>query len=291
MEARPLLVIVGPTASGKTALAINIAKERGGEVISADSRAIYMGMDIGAAKPTMAERGGVPHWGFDLVEPGGRFTAADFKQYAITKINEVRSRGNIPLLVGGTGLYVDAVIFDYDFPVQADPAERDRWDAQPLDELYKYCLKNNIKLPENYKNKRYVVNAIIRNGHNLKRRFSPVEDTIVVGIATPTDVLRTRINARIEQIFADGVIDEANALGSRYGWDNDSMKANIYPLVRQYLNGELTLEEAKRLASIKDWHLAKRQLTWLRRNEHIKWLPVDDAYTYITRMLDNLNNL
>ena len=115
----PVIVIVGATASGKTGAAIAIAKKIGGEIISADSRTIYKYMDIGTAKPSMVERNGVPHFGFDLVEPNGRFTVADFKQYAEQKIYEIRQRGRVPIVVGGTGLYVDALVFNYQFDGKA----------------------------------------------------------------------------------------------------------------------------------------------------------------------------
>ena len=109
----PLIVIVGPTASGKTSLAIKLAKKFGGEIICADSRTVYRDMDIGTAKPTLVERQEVAHWGLDLVEPGQLFSAADFKEYATKRIAEIRDRGNIPFLVGGTGLYIDGVIFNF----------------------------------------------------------------------------------------------------------------------------------------------------------------------------------
>ena len=112
---RKALVIVGPTGSGKTGMAIDVALELGGEVISADCRAIYRGMDIGTAKPTAEEMRGVPHFGIDLVDPGERFTAADFKEYGLARAAEIRARGKLPIIVGGTGLYVDGLIFDYHF--------------------------------------------------------------------------------------------------------------------------------------------------------------------------------
>src|SRR5215216_6778680 len=115
MEAKPLITIVGPTASGKTSLAVELAEQFGGEIICADSRTVYRGMDIGTAKPSKADQKRVPHWGIDLVDPDQKFSAADFKVYANQKIKEIRARGHIPFLVGGTGLYVDAVIFDYQF--------------------------------------------------------------------------------------------------------------------------------------------------------------------------------
>ena len=110
-----ILVILGPTGSGKTGVSIEVAKAIGGEIISADSRAIYKGMDIGTAKPTLQEQQGIPHYGIDLVEPGERFTVADWKEFAKSKIAEIKSRGKVPIIVGGTGLYIDALIYDYQF--------------------------------------------------------------------------------------------------------------------------------------------------------------------------------
>jgi tRNA dimethylallyltransferase len=147
MEA-PLIVIVGPTASGKSALAMQLAERFGGEIICADSRTVYKGMDIGTAKPSAEDQARVPHHGLDLVEPGERFSAVDFKNYATQTIADIRARGKIPFLVGGTGLYVDAVIFDYHFG-QADPELRAKLEALSLEELHEYCRNNNIKLPEN----------------------------------------------------------------------------------------------------------------------------------------------
>src|SRR5664279_14928 len=135
----PLVVITGPTASGKTGLAIELAHQFGGEIICADSRTIYRGMDIGTAKPTPVERLLVPHWGLDLVDPGEYFSVADFKKYADQKIIEIRARGRIPFLVGGTGLYIDAVIYDYRFGPPANADLRSRLEKLTIDELYAYC--------------------------------------------------------------------------------------------------------------------------------------------------------
>ena len=290
MATLPLIVIVGPTASGKTGLAIKLANNLGGEVISADSRAIYKGMDIGSAKPTLEEMSGVQHWGFDLVEPGERFTVADFQEYAHTKIAEIRSRGKLPILAGGTGLYVDAVLFDYRFPPQASGEERSKWENMSLEQLHQYCAENNIDLPQNHMNKRYVVNSILHKGYALKRRDVIIDNTIVVGITTERDVLRSRIRARGEAMIESGVIDEARNLSKQYGWDNEAMKGNIYPLAKQYIQGGIGKGELIEQYATKDWRLAKRQLTWFKRNEYIKWLSVDDAYTYIAHELPRLSN-
>jgi tRNA dimethylallyltransferase len=288
--ALPLLVICGPTASGKTGLAIRLAKEFNGEVISADSRAIYRDLNIGTAKPDLEERQGIPHWGIDIVAPGEPFSAADFKAYALQKIEEIKGRGHIPILVGGTGLYVDGIVFDYTFPERPDAAERVKLETWTLEELHSYCYENNIDLPENAKNKRYVINTILRQDSSPSRRSAPIENCIIVGIATDKDVLQSRIEQRAERLTGAEVRKEAERASAKYGWNNEAMTANIYPLMKRYIEGGMSLNELRRTFIVLDWHLAKRQLTWLRRNEYIKWLSLDEAYTYCARALANLNN-
>lgn len=277
----PLIVIVGPTASGKTSLAIKIAKMHRGEVICADSRTIYAGMDIGTAKPTLQEREGVSHWGLDLVEPDERFTAADFQRYARDKIREIRARGNVPIIVGGTGLYVDSVLFSYEFGDKVDEKKRRQLEALSIEDLKTYCINNNIKLPENHQNKRYVIRAIEQEGVNDRRKKDLLPNTVVVGISTDRALLRTRIAYRIEQMLHNGVVEEAKILGKKYGWDTPAMTGNIYSLVKQYTSGQLSLQELQYKAEVRDWHLAKRQLTWSRRNPAIQWHSQDAAYRYL----------
>lgn len=281
----PLVVIVGPTASGKTALAVELAEQFGGEIICADSRTVYKYMDIGTAKPTAEERKRVPHHGVDLVEPGERFSAADFKAYAQQAIGEIRNRGNVPFLVGGTGLYVDAVVYDYEFGSLADSEFRRQLESMTLEELHDYSLKNNIKLPENKHNKRYVIRAIEQRSINNKRRSSPVDNTIIVGIATSMNTLMKRITQRSEHLFDNGMVEEAITLGKRFGWNSEAMTGNIYPLVRQYLSGEITDAELRQRFIVADRQLAKRQLTWLRRRPYTLWMLLDDAKKYISHRL------
>ena len=283
----PLVVIVGPTASGKTSLALEVAKEFGGEIICADSRTVYKGMDIGTAKPTGEERSKVPHWGLDLVEPGERFTAADFKRYTNQKIDEIRSRGHIPFLVGGTGLYVDAIIFDYQFGTQANEVLRSQLQELTVEQLHEYCDKNNIPLPENKSNKRYVIRAIERNGGAIRRNTVPMRSSIIVGIATDRVALRKRIEARTEHLFENGVVEEATKLGEIYDWNSEAMTGNIYPLVHLYLENKISYEEMKEKITTLDWRLAKRQLTWLKRNPYIKWLSLSEAKGYLAQQLAN----
>ena len=281
----PLIVIAGPTASGKSALVIELAQQCDGEIICADSRTIYKYMDIGTAKPSAAEQALVPHWGLDLVEPGEPFSAANFKHYAEQKIDEIRARGHVPFLVGGTGLYIDAIILDYQFGQPADAKRRAELEQMSIQDLQKYCIENNINLPENDKNKRYLVRAVEQHGINTTRRDTTIDNTIVVGIATDNDVLRERIKARAEHLFETGMVEEAIMLGKKYGWNSEAMTGNIYKLVRQFLDGELTENELKEKNQTADWRLAKRQITWLKRNKFIHWLSLNEARTFIENSL------
>lgn len=281
----PLIVIAGPTASGKTALAIKLAQEFNGEVICADSRTIYKDMDIGTAKPSQQEQALVPHWGLDLVEPGETFSAANFKAYATNKIADIRRRGRVPFIVGGTGLYIDAVVYDYKFGPPADRKVRQKLEQMSLERLHEYCEKNNVKLPENKLNKRYVVRAIEQKGISTRRKAEPIDNTVVVAITTDRDTLRTRIEHRAEQLLTNGVVEEAKLLGKKYGWDSEAMTGNIYPLIKKYIDGELSESELQQKFIVSDWRLAKRQLTWLRRSEHITWLSLAEAEHFLAQNL------
>ncbi len=239
-----ILTIIGPTGSGKTGLAIDVAlelsKRRGilmpdcaCEVISADSRAIYKGLDIGTAKPTTEEMRGVPHFGIDLVGPGERFTVADFKEYTEQKIAEIRGRGHLPIIAGGTGLYVDAVVYDYSFSEDAKKSYSDR--------------------------------------EQMSEQF------LVIGIDWSRDELRKRLRLRAEQFFDQDIEGEYAWAAAHYDANSQAMKSNIYPIIHEMIEGKISREEAVEKFVLDDWHLAKRQLTWFKRNPNIVWLPLDVA--------------
>ena len=245
------LIILGPTGSGKTGVSIKIAKTVGGEIISADSRAIYKGMDIGTAKPSLEEQSGVPHFGLDLVVPGERFTVADWKAYAEQKITEITSRGHLPIIVGGTGLYIDALIYDYHF---RGPTGNKIGDIEQ-----KTCSD----------------------------RTEVKGDYLIIGVKTETEALRERLRARIDEMFCPELYNEVKKLVQTYGWGSSAMKSDIYEYAWKYLNGELTLDQAKELCFYEDWHLAKRQLTWFKRNQNILWLELTQIYPFVIKYIQN----
>lgn len=252
------IVILGPTASGKTGAAISIALDivrkaalmggewcglKGAEIIAADSRTIYRGMDLGTAKPSLEEQQGIPHWGLDLVEPGERFTVADWKAYAERKIEEIRTRGNLPIVVGGTGLYIDALVYGYEFSAMA----------------------KNTQM-----NRRQV-------GTNF----------VLIGVQTEPEELRERIAKRVDKMFTQELLGETKKLVQKYGWDSQAMKSNIYQFAWGYLQGEYTLEKAKELNMFDDWHLARRQRTWFKRNKEIIWLPLAEIEDYVIKCIQD----
>ena len=245
------IIILGPTGSGKTGVSIEIAKVIDGEIISADSRAIYKGMDIGTAKPTTEEMDGVPHYGIDIVEPGERFTVADWKQYAEAKIADIKARGKVPIIAGGTGLYIDALIYDYHFKGPTG--------AKIGDFEQKSCSD----------------------------RTEVKGDFLIIGIKWPTEVLRERLKKRIDIMFSPELYAETEKLVQTYGWGSQAMKSDIYEYAYKYLEGELTLGEAKEQCFYEDWHLAKRQMTWFKRNKQIIWLNLEEIYPFVLKYIHN----
>lgn len=283
MTNKKVIIITGPTASGKTSLAIKIAKEFNGEIISADSRAIYKDIDIASAKPTIQEREGIPHWGIDIVNPDEIFTAYDFKKYAYCKINDIISRKKLPILVGGTGLYIDAVMRNYEFGNEPNYELREELNKKNIQELQKYCKKNNIPEPENKKNKRYLIRSIESNLNNVDKKTTlPVEyDFISVGVHTDRDVLRKRIKSRVATMIRDGVVKEFIANSNKYNMDSEGMKSNAYRIIEEYLKGTIKKEDLEQKISTSDWRLAKRQMTFMKRNQDIIWLDLENAEQYI----------
>ncbi|HEX6258269.1 MAG TPA: tRNA (adenosine(37)-N6)-dimethylallyltransferase MiaA [Candidatus Saccharimonadales bacterium] len=284
---QPLVAIVGPTGSGKTELSVKLAQHYNGEIICADSRTIYRGLDIGTAKPSQSERARVPHHMIDVVGPGESFTVVDFQRQATALIKDIRLRGKIPFMVGGSGLYIDSVLFDYKFTSHKPQTLTPDLLTKTVGELKDYCIDNNIELPENDRNKRYLIRAIQQKGVNRQRRSKPIEHTIVVGIATNKESLIARLRLRLNKIFTNKVVEETAIFGQRYGWNSEAMKGNVYRVAKQFIDGELTLEQAKEKALTLDWQLAKKQLTWLRRNPFIQWYSIEDAEKYISQLLEH----
>ena len=246
-----VIVILGPTGSGKTGVSIMVAKAIGGEIISADSRAIYKGMDIGTAKPSKEEMDGVPHYGLDLVGPGERFTVADWKAYAEEKIDEIKARGKVPMIVGGTGLYIDALVYDYHFKGPT---------GEKIGDIEQKSCSDRTEIKGDY---------------------------LLVGIKWEAPELRKRLEQRIEKMFSEELYDETKELVAKYGWGSQAMKSDIYEYAYKYLNGEMSLNEAKKKCFYEDWHLAKRQMTWFKRNLEIIWLKLEEVYPFVLKCIQD----
>lgn len=233
-----VLFIVGPTASGKSALALETAKRFNGEIICADSRTVYKGLDIGTAKPTTEDRRTVPHHLLDVVSPAETFTAADFKQLAEAAIDDVLARGKLPIVVGGSGLYIDAVLFDYQFSETSEARDP--------------------------RNPRHLAADVPRKQKGMRK------DAIIVGLDVDRGELRRRIAARVEDMVEAGFIEEV--IGAREAYPGSkALDAPGYKAFVQYLDDKIDLQTAKELFVRNDAQLAKRQMTWFRRNHDIYW--------------------
>ncbi len=273
---QPIIVIVGQTASGKSALSMRAAELFNGEIICADSRTVYKDMDLGTAKPTVEDRYRVPHHGLDLIEPTEYFSAAAFKRYANQAVLDIRSRNHIPFIVGGTGLYVDGFVYDFDFAEQADRSLRAELEALSLDDLQVRATELGITETDiDFKNHRHLSRAVERGGVTISRQPKP-QNVLLLGIQLEREVLLERIAQRVDTMFDNGFTDEVQKLINSYGTDAPGLLAPGYKAVSQYLAGQITLDEAKELFIRSDKYLAKRQLTWFKRNKDIIWVQSEE---------------
>lgn len=282
-----LLVIVGETASGKTALAIDLAERFNGEIIAADSRTVYKDMDIGTAKPTAEEQKRVRHHLIDVVTPDQTFTAGEFQRRAKAAIEDITARSKLPIMVGGTGLYIDSVLYDFTFRPVADPKVRRGLEAMDVTHLQQLLEERGIDPPTDPQNKRHVIRTLETEGQPSQRQ--PLRsDTLIIGLKLDREMLKQRITQRVEDMVAAGLVNELKSLAEQYGWDTPALQTPGYKAFRQYLDGKLTLEEAKALFVRSDLQLAKRQRTWFKRNDSIQWL--DDPRKAVDLATTFLNN-
>jgi len=280
MDSPAALAIVGPTGSGKTALSIEVARRLGGEVISMDSRSVYRGMDVGTAKPTLEERAGIPHHGIDLVEPSSRFSAAEWARYARRLISEIRSRGSVPMLVGGTGFFLRALTHPIFREPEMDPDARLRLarGLEPLDdaELHRWLSvldPESAARLETWGGRQRLLRALevpLLTGRSLTwwhANSPPEEEPVPVlpfVLEVPRELLYERIDRRVDEMVADGLIEEVRALVERYGEDAPGLNAHAYIELFPYFRGERSLQEALDLARRNTRAYTRRQLTWFR---------------------------
>lgn len=271
-----VIAIVGPTASGKTKMAIDLAKEVGGEIISADSRYVYKGFDIASAKPTMEERQGIPHYLIDIVEPEVDYSVADFYDDARDKIFEIINRGNVPIVAGGTGLYFRVLLETYDLPrVEADPRLREELDSREKEDL---LAELRVLDPVGYEkikdaNKRRIVRALEVSkilGVPFSEASAEKKPEFDVEWKMPfiesREVLYDRINRRVDLMVEQGIVEETKKLLEKHGRIKNFVCTIGYQEILTYLDGEASFEEALNKLKQHSRNYAKRQLTWFRKN-------------------------
>jgi tRNA dimethylallyltransferase len=285
----PLLVIVGETASGKSSLAMELARELNGELICADSWTVYKDFDIGTAKPSAVERAIIPHHMLDVADARGGFNAVVFQQMAQVAIDGIHARGHLPILVGGTGLYIDSIIYHYQFLPATPPDLRAELNELSLDELITRAEDDGLAVEHiDIRNKRRVIRLIENNGQ-LPTKKPLRAKTLVLGLQTPRDDLDARIAARVDAMLAAGLEAEVRQLATEYGWEAEPMKGIGYKEWKSYIEGTQDLEATRQKIIKNTKDLAKRQRTWFKRNKSIHWLdnrgPLSDIVDLITTHL------
>lgn len=284
----PLVVIVGQTASGKSALGMQLAQKFDGEIICADARTVYRGMDIGTAKPTKKNRATARHHMLDIAAPDKQFTAAEFKKRANNIIHDIHKRNKLPIMVGGTGLYIDSVIFDYKFPPKGDTTLRGELAKLSVEALQEEVLKREIELPLNERNPRHLIRAI-ETGGVATARSELRSNTLVIGLQLAREELHQRISQRVDEMVQAGFEDEVRDLLEKYGYGAEALQAPGYKAFAEYIAGHISSEEARALFIRNDMQLAKRQRTWFKRNKSIHWLSdpkqaVDIVTTFLNKL-------
>ena len=271
-----VIAVVGPTASGKTSFAVDLAQKIDGEIISADSRLVYKGFDIGTAKPTLEERKGIPHYMIDIVDPEVDYSAGLYAAEAKKIINDIHSRGKIPIVAGGTGLYINILLMNYDLPkVEPDYDLREKLRKEP--DLHKILLELDEEtantIDKNDRKKLIRAIEIVKlTGKPVPRKIKNSEYEVEwIGLNFPRDVLYDRINRRVDEMLENGLLDETKSLLEKHGRINNLLYTIGYQEMIQYLDGLLTLDEAVDKLKQNTRRYAKRQLTWFRKNPEIKW--------------------
>lgn len=262
--AKSLVVIVGETGSGKSALALSLAEKLNGEIICADSWTVRREVDIGTAKPTAEERARVPHHLLDVVEPCADFTAAVFKSLALKAIDDINRRNKLPIMVGGTGLYIDGVIFDYGFLPAGDRKERKVLNELSAQQLTEKAQAAGLSLENiDTRNKRRLIRLLENNGKQ-PTRASLRPNTLLLGLKVPRDELKQRIENRTDAMLAAGLQQETKQLSETYGWGCEAMKGIGYREWQDYFAGTQNLAETRVRIIKSTLDLAKRQRTWFK---------------------------
>lgn len=286
----PLVVILGPTAVGKTAYAVYAARALDGEIVGADSRQIYAGMDIGTAKPSPEDRAAVPHHLIDVVLPDHTLTLAEYQRMAYAAIAAIHARGRLPLLVGGTGQYISAVIEGWGVPeVPPQPELRAELEAFAA-EQGEQALHDWLAVVDpvaaariDARNVRRVIRALevgIITGQpisKLQAKHPPPYRVLLVGLTMDREALYARVDARIDQMMAGGLLDEARVLGATYGWETSALSGLGYAQLGAHLRGECSLEAAVEAIRRETRAFVRRQYTWFRAMKDVRWFDVAET--------------
>ena len=301
-----VIVICGPTASGKTALSIELAKKVNGEIVSCDSMQIYKDMDIGTAKPTKDEMQGIEHHLIDYVSPDARYSVADYKKDAKKEIKEIIEKGKTPIIVGGTGLYIDSLIYEIEYPnIEFDEKYRkdleERAEKEGLQALYEEAKKiDEIAMkkisPNDQKRILRVLEIYNATGKNkteqeLESRKNDVEyDYHVYALNWDRDLLYERINKRVDLMIKQGLVEEVKMIYKKYNKFPTAMQGLGYKEIAQYIEGKTSKEDAIEKIKMETRRYAKRQITWFKKNKQTIWLNgQENIQNNIKIILEGLN--
>ncbi|MCY4010819.1 MAG: tRNA (adenosine(37)-N6)-dimethylallyltransferase MiaA [Candidatus Saccharibacteria bacterium] len=282
-----LLAIVGQTATGKTALSLRVAQSIPSEIIAGDSKTIYKTLDIGTAKPSKSDQKLVKHHLIDVVEPNETFNVYQFQTLASRAIQQIHGQSKLPILVGGSGLYMDSILNDYQFE-GGEVSEQDRQALNQLTtpQLQQRIQKLNLTMPENNQNRRYLLRTLER-GQVQQTSLNRRANTLIIGLHLNREVLSQRIQLRLTEMLNQGVLEEVQRVLQMPEVQPEVLTSNIYRAFKPYFEQKITFQEACSDFIRRDLTLAKKQWTWFKRYPDISWFESSDlAYNYIVRQLN-----
>lgn len=306
MDKPKVIVICGPTASGKTKLSIELAKQINGEIISCDSMQVYKDMNIGTAKPTTEEMQGIKHYLIDYVSPTKRYSVSDYKKDAKKAINEIIAKNKVPIIVGGTGLYIDSLIYEIEYPeIEFDEQYRNKLekeveekgllelyekakeiDSEAIQKISKTDKKRILRILEIYHSTGKTKTELEKQS----RQKEPEFEYHVYALSWDRDILYQRINKRVDMMIEQGLIQEVEEITKKYKTFPTAMQGLGYKEVVEYLDGKITKEEMIEKIKQETRRYAKRQLTWFRKNKQTIWLDaMQDIQNNINIILEGMN--
>lgn len=282
-----VLTVVGPTAVGKSDMGIRLAQDFNGEIVNGDSIQVYRQLSIGSARITEEEMQGIKHHLLSYKDVGEPYNVHQFQNDARKAINEIVASGHLPIVVGGTGLYIKALLYDYDF--MENSGEMSSYDTEATEDLYQRLQLLDLVTAEGIHphNRQRIVRALqmaesgnLKSMQEARQKHEMIYDSLIIGLTVPRELLKKRIDMRVDRMFEEGLLEEVTGLNEKYSWKDHGLHGIGYREFETYFAGSQSLEETRELIAVHTRQFAKRQYTWWNHQMPVIWYDVSEENSY-----------